>query len=536
MQVVINQEVKMFGLMSDNYLFKEKFKAGIYCRLSREDEGGLQSESIKNQKEFLTKYVLEQGWQVADIYIDDGYSGTTFDRPDFLRLLQDIEAKKVNLVITKDLSRLGRDYIQTGHYIEKFFPEKSIRYIAVNDGIDTFLNSAGNDISPFRSVINDMYARDISVKVRSAMDSKRKSGKFIGAFAPYGYSKDPEDNNRLIIDQETAPVIRRIFQLFLSGKGLTAIAHQLNEEDIITPTENKEKVSNYKGTVKVKLWCHATIKFILQNPTYMGCLAQHKYKKVNYKSKKQKTLPKDRWIVVDDTHEAIIDKKTFEDVQKLISRKSNTEFMCKRETRLFSGFVFCGDCGSYMTTTKIRGKVFLICSVYKRYTSKYCTRHSFVEEQLKKIILEDIQTFAEESVDKSKLYRTANKLTIPKPEQHLEQEMIKIQNRLEEIKKVIKSLYNDKVKGVLDEQDFIELNGEFAMEKTALGNRYEILHGKAEELKKEQQDRNGIVSLVEEIMILKELDRYALEKLISKIEIFEGNQVKIHYRFKNPEA
>lgn len=218
------------------------FRAAIYCRISREDSGLEQSESIVNQRDFLQRYVKEQGWQLYDVYIDDGFTGTSFDRPGFKRLLADIEAKRVNLVITKDLSRLGRDYITTGHYIERYFPEKRVRYIAVNDNIDTYIDSMGNDITPFRSVINDLYARDISVKVRAAMDSKRKEGKFIGAFPPYGYLKDPTDKNKLILDEETAPVVAQIFQLYVEGWGLSQIARWLNEEGIITPLERKDKL------------------------------------------------------------------------------------------------------------------------------------------------------------------------------------------------------------------------------------------------------------------------------------------------------
>jgi len=284
--------------------------------MEMEDENLAQSESIKNQKDFLMRYVLEQGWELVDVYVDDGFTGTNFDRPDFKGLLEDIEKGRVNLVITKDLSRLGRDYISTGYYIEKYFPEHSIGYIAVNDGIDTFHTNLGSDVTPFKSVINDMYARDISVKVRSAMGSKRLDGKFIGAFAPYGYKKNPEGKNQLIIDKDTAPVVRRIFQLYLNANGISKIAHILNEEGVITPTEYKSRISNYKGTIKNSLWSHNTIRCMLRNPTYTGCLTQNKY---------------------------------------------------------------------------------------KRYTSRYCTRHSIKESELERMVLEDIKKLAAMAVDRGTL-------------------------------------------------------------------------------------------------------------------------------------
>jgi len=189
----------------------ETYSVGIYLRLSKEDEIAGQSESISNQRDFITSYVLEQGWDIYDFYIDDGYSGLNFDRPAFKRMISDIENKKINLVITKDLSRLGRDYIDTGNYIERYFPQRNVRYIALNDGIDTFASSANNDMSPFKSVINDMYAKDISKKVRAVLDTKRKKGQFIGAFAPYGYKKDPTNKNNIIIDEVAASVVRRIY-------------------------------------------------------------------------------------------------------------------------------------------------------------------------------------------------------------------------------------------------------------------------------------------------------------------------------------
>ncbi|KAB3529601.1 hypothetical protein F8154_14640 [Alkaliphilus pronyensis] len=522
----------MYGI--DNYQITNiKFSAAIYCRLSREDEGSIQSESIKNQKEFLVKYVSEQGWQLHDIYVDDGYTGTNFERPDFQRLLKDIEKGSINLVITKDLSRLGRDYITTGYYLEKYFPEKRVRYIAVNDGIDTFINSAGNDISPFRSVINDLYARDISVKVRSSMESKQRAGKFIGAFAPYGYKKDPQDKNKLIIDEETAPTVRRIFQMYLEGYGFSKIAHKLNNEGIITPTELKAKTSNYKGTSNSSLWSHSTIKCIITNPTYIGDLAQKKRQRVNYKSEKLRTLPQNQWIVVEDTHEAIIDKRTFEDATKMLNRKSNETYSLKRSTRLFSGFIFCGDCGSCMTYTKARAKDYIICSTYKRFTSKYCTRHSFLEDKLKDIIIEDIKEFAL-GLDKNKLLSSVNKRSQNTAEVYLTQEIRKIQARLNEITKVIKALYTDKVKGILEEKEFMELNNDFKKEKETLSIRLEELQKKLSDLDSVKEEGKHMGEIIDKVLSAQSLDRYSLEKLVKRIEIFEDNRVKIYYRFKNP--
>ncbi|MBO8161916.1 MAG: recombinase family protein [Thermosipho sp. (in: Bacteria)] len=520
----------------DNYCRDGRiFKAAIYCRLSREDEGLDQSESIKNQKDFLTRYVLEQGWELVDIYIDDGFTGTDFNRPGFKRLLEDIEKGRVNLIVTKDLSRLGRDYITTGYYIEKYFPERNIRYIAVNDGIDTFLNNPGNDITPFKSVINDMYARDISNKVRSAMDTKRREGKFIGAFAPFGYKKDPADKNRLVVDEETAPIVRRIFHMYLNGYGISKIAHILNSEGVITPSEYKAAMTGYRGKAKNTLWSHNTVKKILENPTYAGCLAQNKYRRVNYKSRKLKNVPRNRWIVVNGTHEPVVDMKTYNDVQEMLARNSNKDYSNRNKPRLLSGFVFCGDCGKYMTfTSTSSGVVYLVCSTYKRHTSRYCTRHSIKESELEQMVLEDIKRLAAQAVDRGRLLDAAKGEVEEGPHIYLMEQMKKIEKRINEIKRIIKSLYDDRVRGIIEEREFIELNGEFSRERNMLADKYNTLKKKVEEYKESSKKTEKLYSLIESLIDIKELDRYVLERLVSRIEVFENKEIKIHYKFKSP--
>lgn len=528
----------------DNYALNKtnetlNYQAGIYCRISNEDtmKKNPESESIQNQKDLLVKYVLEQGWQLVDIYIDDGYSGLNFDRPGFKKMIEDIESGYIDLVITKDLSRLGRDYIGTGRYIEKYFPENSIRYIALNDGIDTFEDNTSNDITPFRSVINDMYARDISKKVRSAMDSKRRKGKFIGAFAPYGYTKDKTDKNKLIIDKEVAPIIRRIYTLYLQGIGFTKIAHILNDEGVMTPAQYKTKVkgNNYKGTAKTSLWGFATIKYILTNPTYAGCLAQNKYKKTNYKSKKIRALSRGNWIVVNNTHEGIIDIETFQDVQELINKKFDRRQIGKNKPRLFSGFVFCADCGAYMTYhTTPSGYIYLICSTYKRYTSKYCTRHSLKEDILKEAIIKDITGLAEEFVNKDNLLNIAKKKNINLPMDDISIQIKSVERRLGEIKNIIKSLYQDKYKGIITELDFIELMNGFNKERSTLQKRNDTLNEELNHLIIQNKKEDKIYKIVENLIDLRELDVYTLEKLISKIDVYEDKSIKITYKFKEP--
>jgi len=518
---------------------KTIYNAAIYCRLSREDENNTpQSESIKNQVDFLTRYVIERGWNITGTYTDDGYTGTNFDRPDFKRMLEDIEEGKVNLVITKDLSRLGRDYIETGRYMEKYFPEKKVRYIAVNDGIDTFEDSGSNDMSPFKSVINDLYARDISKKVRSVFKNKVISGKFIGAFAPYGYKKDPENNNRLIIDEAVAGTVRRIFRMYMEGHGLSHIAHTLNSEKTPNPSSYKAAECDYKnGRIKNFLWAHNTVKNILINPTYAGNMAQGKYRKVNYKSKKLLTLDRSSWVVIENTHDPIVSLEDFDLVQKMMRRKNNPDFSTKNPVKLFSGYVFCGDCGEYMTFASTPGgEEYLICSRYKRYTSKYCTRHAIRVSELEKAVHQDINVMVKSVVMHVDVVKESQKITVEKRRKEITDDMNGINKKLSEIISVIKSLYMDKVKGVLGEQEFLELNREFNREKEVLAYKYNQLKTSLDRQAESDKEVESTFKVINSLLNAPKLTREVLEKLVDKIEIYEDNSIKVTYKFKNPLA
>ncbi len=294
----------------------EIFNTALYLRLSRDDGTEKESESIQNQKAFLISYANEHGFSLAGIYIDDGWSGTSYDRPAFKRMLSDIELGRINCVITKDLSRLGRDYIMTGHYLERYFPQHDVRYIAINDGIDTYQDNTNNDMTPFRAVFNDMYAKDISKKVRTALNTKKENGIFIGSSPPYGYKKDPHDKGRLIIDTETAPVVRQIFSMYLSRASKCAIAESLSREGIPTPSA----VKNLKAACRA--WNEVTIARILTNPTYAGDLTQNRSRKISYKLSKKRNLPQEQWITVKNTHEPIISREDFKAAQELHRRRS----------------------------------------------------------------------------------------------------------------------------------------------------------------------------------------------------------------------
>ena len=300
------------------------YHVALYIRLSKEDESEGPSQSVTNQKSLLDEFVQKHRLQLYDTYIDDGWSGTNFDRPDFQRMIGDIEAKKVNMVITKDLSRLGRDYIMTGHYMERYFPEHRVRYISLLDGIDTGVESSANDITPFRAIMNDMYAKDISKKIKSVKRDKQRKGQFIGGKPVYGYKMHPTEKNKIIIDEAVAPIVRRIFAMALDGVSCRQIAATLNEEGVPTPATycgwNMGRKGPYAG-----LWSSERISDMLQNETYIGNMVQGRQVKISYKSKKCLHQDRNNWVVVEDTHEPLIDAESFRKVRMLVNLRFSVE-------------------------------------------------------------------------------------------------------------------------------------------------------------------------------------------------------------------
>ena len=318
------------------------YHAALYIRLSKEDESEGPSQSVQNQESLLREFVQQHRLSVYDTYIDDGWSGTNFDRPAFRRMIADIEAKKVNMVITKDLSRLGRDYIMTGHYMERYFPEHRVRYISLLDGIDTGVDSIANDITPFRAIMNDMYAKDISKKIKSVKRDKQRKGQFIGGKPVYGYKMHPTEKNRIVIDEEAAPVVRRIFGMALKGMSCRQIAAQLNAEGVPTPAAYAHLTVARPGPY-TGLWSSERISDMLQNETYIGNMVQGRSVKISYKSKKCLRQSPENWVVVAGTHEPLIDPELFRKVRIMVSSRRRTR--SRTYDFLLKGLIFCHECG-----------------------------------------------------------------------------------------------------------------------------------------------------------------------------------------------
>ena len=502
--------------------------AGLYMRLSR-DDGNSESSSITTQRKILQVYAKENGFIVYEEYIDDGFSGTNFDRPGFKKMIQDIEDKKINLVITKDLSRLGRDYITAGQYTEIYFPSKGVRYIAINDGYDS--NSPYNDIAPFKNVINEMYARDISKKIRSSFLARMKDGYYIGNFAPYGYKKDSKNKNRLVIDEETAPIVKEIFDMALVGKRPTDIATHLNNKGIITPIMYRCKKYNlslesYPKYTNMR-WTSATISKILRSVAYIGHTAQRKTTKISFKSKVTVANPKTDWIIVENTHEPIIDKTTFEIVQRF--SKSRTCQKNKGFKNIFSGIAFCADCGKSMSSVGTRKKdspANLACGSYKLYGQSVCSNHFIDYNTLYDIVLKTIQkqlTLSREDIEKIALSARKD-LESSKNSDKLKSEVEKLKKRSSEIDKMIEKIYEDNFNSIISSETFEKLVTKYENEKKTVNERIKVINEQTS--KKSESSYIDFYNLVKEYTDIKELDQELLFRLIDRIEVGQGYYVK----------
>ena len=509
---------------------------GLYIRLSREDDDKtLESESITNQKSLLTQYVKENNLRLVDIYIDDGYSGTNFDRPEFKRMIDDILKGKINMVITKDMSRLGRDYIGTGELIEKFFPTHGVRYIAVTDNIDTYLDNSNNDIAPFKAIMNDMYAKDISKKIKSSLRAKQKEGKWVGGRTPFGYIQDPNNKNKLIIFEEQAVVVRRIFDMRLEGLSFYKIALRLTNEKVKTPAEyySFEWKNNYH--LNYGLWHAKTIRDILTNRMYIGDLVQNKRNKVNYKVKKIIKNSPENYIVVENTHEAIINKDIFYEVQKRIPK--NVGRNEKKETHLLDGLLYCGDCGHRISVTSRRkkdNKCYTICNYYRTYMKNHvCTTHSNNYDTLEKIILNILKELCLNYIDKKKIKEETLKNINNNNKQSIKKEISVLETEINNINSNLDNIYIDKLNKVIAEEQFNRIKIKLENELKIKQDRYIELVSNINEKSNNEMNRKKIEKFIYEFLSIEKPNRELIVNLIDRIEIFENKKINIKVSFNN---
>lgn len=521
-------------------------RTALYCRLSKDDDMAQgDSESIKTQKAMLTQYAKEHGFMVVEIYVDDGWSGLNFDRPDFNRMLDDIEAGRIDVVITKDLSRLGRDHLKVGHFTEIYFPMKNVRYIAVNDCVDTA--NRNNDIAALKNVMNEFYSRDNSRKIRSSIRARAKAGLYRCSYAPFGYRKAPDNHNRLIIDEETAPIVKRIFELAGAGMGAHKIAKQFREEQVAAPSwwqhtrgekDYPERFSNPENKYE---WSHTVIRNIIKNPVYLGHTIMCK-KEIIFKVGKYRDIPEEEQIRVDNTHEPLVTQEDFDNANaKILSRRRDTT---DNFVSPFSGLVKCGTCGKALGLRywgKDRNHVY-VCTTYAHNT-KSCTDHRIYYEDLYNAVLADIQYHAQIAYeDREKAVALAvrmNEKADGSRGKSNEAKLKQARKRYDEVTRLFDRLYEDSLSGRISNDNFSRLIDKYQTEQEQLLGQIQAIENALQEVRDNQQNAVKWADLMAQYVGIQELTAENLNLLIERIEVFDRTEtdgeteqvIRICYRF-----
>ena len=515
--------------MFKNSVDKENI-AVMYLRLSKEDGEKTESNSISNQREIINSYVKRNQITMVKEYVDDGYSGATFDRPNFKEMMKDAYDKKFDTIIVKDLSRFGRDYIEAGKYIQRIFPENGIRFISVNDNYDS-KSADMNDthlILPIKNFINDSYCRDISNKVKSSQKIKREKGDFISAFAPYGYKKSDENKNKLVVDEQAAPNIKNIFDMKLLGYSSKAIAHELNHLGVLTPRKYKEsqgfKCNGFQN-IKGGNWTAKAVNRIIENEVYIGNTLQGKSITLNYKNKKQIEKEKEEWIRVEDTHEAIISKEIFAIANTMLKRDLNNS-RGKDKIDIFTGMLFCKECGSSLIRRTVKYKereeIFYICSKYNK--EKSCSRHSIKEETLIKAVSKIIKTYIEFN---EKLYSKVQLIDINR---NLKDNQIPILKREKAMtEELLSSLYLDLKEDVISKEEYQLFRKNYMEKLTKLDESIQYRLRKQEDTKDKIDENKSWIIDINRYKKLSGIDRLSVVMLIDKIFISEDKTIDIRF-------
>lgn len=530
----------------------KKYVAGLYCRLSKDDGNSVESMSIWSQKVMLKQFAESNSIAIYDYYVDDGYSGTNFERPSFKKMITDIENGKINCVITKDLSRLGRNYLQSGAYIEMYFPQKNIRYIAITDGIDT-LNSNQNDIMPFKNILNEMYAKDTSKKVKSAIQSRMREGTYIGSKAPFGYLKDPDNKRRLIIDEKTKPIIELIYKLCLESKGTQLISQELMKRKIPRPSafvENAEKLYGLTEENKYQ-WSHRMVLNVLRDPVYCGNMARNKRPTLSFKNSKRMYIPKSDYIYAKDTHEGIVSEEIWEQVQTMIDKRKCNNKKGLYYDNIFQGLVRCPKCGYALTPkTDYRLKkkelidfVHFSCSTYKKYGVNACSSHRIEARDLYNIVLEDIQYHGNMALSAKEDFveKIIEKIEVEKIDEgkELSNKLELKKNQLAELDRSYEQLYEDRLEGNITERNFNLMNVSISKKQDKLIEEIKVLEGDIEVSFETEDNYKKFMNNISKYAKIKSLNRYILNQIIDKIYVYDkeeidgqiSQKVEIHYKF-----
>ncbi len=521
----------------------KKYQAALYIRLSKEDGDKEESNSVSNQRDLIYSFLEDKGdIQVCEEKVDDGYSGVGFDRPALNSMLEDVKQGKINCIIVKDLSRFGRNYIETGRYIQQIFPFMGVRFIAINDHYDSghMDSQADNMLLPFKNLMNDSYSRDISIKVRSQIEVRQKRGDYTGSFPVYGYFRDQERKGKLVIDPVAAEVVRDIFDMRIKGCNNRRIADYLNEHGIPSPMEYK-MLLHWRYTTSFKLkpqakWSSMAVERILKNEIYTGVMVQGKEKTLNYKVKKRIKVSKEDWIRVEHTHEAIIAKEDFAVVQKRMLRDTRTA-PGGTKLHLFSGFLRCGGCGGNMVRKKIRSAkgeyCYYICSSNKNDTS-VCSSHRIREDGLSRAVLEMLRTHLFLIITMDELKEMIGKL--PLQEREAQRRCRQLEERRKELTRYQKlkiSVYEDYKEALLTKREYLEMKEDYEGSCRQMEKAIETLEREVCSLVKESRLHSPWIERLKERGTISELDRGLLAMTVEEIIVMDSEHIQVHFQYRD---
>lgn len=528
---------------------QQHYKAALYCRLSVDDGNFGGSVSIETQKILLEQYCKDHKITDYKFYCDDGCSGTNFDRPSFKKMLSDIDEGKINLVIVKDLSRFGRNYVEAGMYVQRF-TDSNIRFIAADDNYDSLVNS-DDLLFPIKNVVNEMYARDVSKKTKAAKKAKARDGQFIGSKASFGYKIDPNDRHHLIVDEPAAQVVKRIFRLASEGVGYNKMAKIFREEKVLTPIAyfNLNNPDYFKSDYWRKEfdWHVTSIRAILNNEVYLGKLVYGKQRNKSMKSKEKVRNPKEDWIVVENCHEPIITQELWDTVHKILNAKHRPAKA--GEVQMFAGLLYCSDCGHCLTYSQKQRKDgsyhgAYSCWMYKTHSKEYCASHYITFDTIYELVLIDIQRNLfqyRKNTDKfksilSRKYQSDSQ----KQAEQIILEYEQKQKRCEELDKIISRLYEDNVLGRIGDERYESMSQSYELEQVEIKKALPILKSKIDELKRQSDCADNFINVIKKYTIIDKLDASILNELIDKIVVHhrekteDGStfqQIEIYYRF-----
>ncbi len=534
------------------------YNVGIYVRLSKDDLRVGESLSIENQKLILTKYVQEQGWNIIDVYVDDGFSGTSFDRPSVTRLLEDAKSGKINLVLCKDLSRFGRNYIQVGQYIDYIFPLHNVRFIALNDNVDTInTNSTAMDMMPIMNVFNEWHAANTSKKIKSVIEANAKAGKYRTTYAPYGYVKGDDENKLPVIDEPAASVVRRIFEMRSQGISPRHISNALNEEKILIPSDYLyAKLGKPNPRHTNHLWCSERIRAIVQNPIYLGNLYQLRTTTVSYKNHKIVKRDEEDWVVIPNTHEPLVSQEMWDKCREIESSVSQGKKTKKGITMPLSGLMYCADCGEKMrlgTNNTTNGSKKLPrkyirhnyqCGAYSRFGKFHCTSHYIKMKDIDALVLNDIRAKASLIVEDENSARKqflSNKEQLNFRQTAEEQKRLREGKfRLSELDTLTQSIYEDKVLGKIPEDVCVKLLEKYQAEQKSLTDEVKSLEIKLNAVQKDEKDVEEFIKRLKKYTDVSELTREMCLELIEYITIDaysadRPREINIYYKLLDKE-